>query len=143
MSASQVRPSAGSGQSKPHAGVTLDVRAIDNAALHDPESRHVEVEPIPWKTGDVGAVKPIDRETTWIPKASTAGLRKSVAVARTDVVNGPGCRSHTQLQVQQVAVFGQSFNPKRDRGESAAGRSDRLGAIRVGNSPYACGLDWL
>ncbi|HSO32668.1 MAG TPA: hypothetical protein VLT33_09130 [Labilithrix sp.] len=59
--AAQISP--GSGQSKPHAGVTLDVSAIDHAALHDPASTHVEVEPIPWKTGDVGAVKPIDRET--------------------------------------------------------------------------------
>jgi polyferredoxin len=72
---------AGSGQSKPHAGVTLDVGAIDHAALHDPASMHVEVEPIPWKTGDVGAVKAIDRETTWTPKASTAGLKKPVAAA--------------------------------------------------------------
>ena len=59
--AAQVSP--GSGQSKPHAGVTLDVSAIDHAALHDPQSMHVEVEPIPWKTGDVGAVRAVDRET--------------------------------------------------------------------------------
>ncbi len=71
--------SPGSGESKPHAGVTLDVGAIDHAALHDPASMHVEVEPIPWKTGDVGAVKPIDRETTWTPRASTAGIKTAAA----------------------------------------------------------------
>jgi hypothetical protein len=63
MSAQTSPSKCASGQSKPHAGVTLDVSAIDHAALHDPESMHVEVEPIPWKTGDVGAVKAIDRET--------------------------------------------------------------------------------
>ena len=37
----------------PHAGVKLDVGAIETAHVH----AHESVEPIPWKTGDVGAVK--------------------------------------------------------------------------------------
>ena len=56
-------------RASPHAGVSLDVAAIDHAALHDAEHTHVHVEPIPWKTGDVGAVKPIDRDTTLAPDA--------------------------------------------------------------------------
>ena len=66
--------SRGSGQGTPHAGVTLDVGAIDHASLHDAEHTHVHVEPIPWKTGAVGAVKPIDRETTWTPASPVAAL---------------------------------------------------------------------
>ena len=72
MSASTSDQSRGSGQGTPHAGVQLDVSAIDHAALHDVDHTHVHVEPIPWKTGAVGAVKPIDRETTWLPAGAAA-----------------------------------------------------------------------
>jgi polyferredoxin len=85
MAASTSSSSPGSGQSQPHAGVTLDVGAIDHAALHgSPESldhTHVHVEPIPWKTGAVGAVKPIDRATTWTPVAAASAAPAPAAPA--------------------------------------------------------------
>src|SRR5436305_6250407 len=69
MSAGTSPTSPGSGQGKPHAGVKLDVGAIENAHVHD--HAHEGVEPIPWKTGDVGVVKAIDRVTPFTsPSAS-------------------------------------------------------------------------
>ncbi len=53
-----MRPTATPQQETPHAHVGLDVHRLD-AELH--HTGHVEVEPIPWKTGRVGVVDPIDR----------------------------------------------------------------------------------
>ena len=50
----------------PHGGVSLD---LSNPKAH--AELHPHVEPIPWK-GIVGVVPPIDRETSWQPKAATA-----------------------------------------------------------------------
>ena len=49
----------------PHGGVSLD---LSNPKAH--AELHPHVEPIPWK-GIVGVVPPIDRETSWQPKAAT------------------------------------------------------------------------
>lgn len=76
------RPSE-STSTPPHAGVSLDVTSIDHAALHDKDHTHVHVEPIPWKTGDVGAVKPIDRDTSWKPQHPPQAVRPRGAT-RTD-----------------------------------------------------------
>ncbi|MDF2696656.1 MAG: Ferredoxin, partial [Labilithrix sp.] len=51
-----------------HAGIALDLTSIERQA-HD----HAPVEPIPWKTGDVGVVAPLDVDTSWQPK--TDGLK--------------------------------------------------------------------
>ncbi len=42
-------------EKKPHAGVSLDVHGIESV-----HHAHEQVEPIPWKTGAVGAVPPLD-----------------------------------------------------------------------------------
>jgi polyferredoxin len=58
--------SPGSGQGgKPHAQVSLDLAAIDRAARGEAEHANAHVDPIPWKTGEVGVVAPLDRDTTW------------------------------------------------------------------------------
>lgn len=46
--------------SVPHGGVALDLSMIEHGH-HD----HAPVEPIPWKTGDVGVVPPLDLDTSW------------------------------------------------------------------------------
>lgn len=58
-------------QPREHAGVSLDVHTIEHAHL---PIEHVE--PIPWKTGQVGAVAPIDRDTSWsLPHAAAKAER--------------------------------------------------------------------
>ncbi len=46
-----------------HAGVSLDPGALAGGP-----DVHATVEPIPWKTGRVGAVDAIDRDTSWTPE---------------------------------------------------------------------------
>ena len=64
-----------SSESKPHAGVSLDVHALNQAA-HD---LHEDVEPIPWKTGHVGAVGAIDDVPRKPPVAPPPRPAKSAA----------------------------------------------------------------
>lgn len=56
--------SASSAITEPHAGVVLDVAGIESIERAG-DALHAHVEPIPWKTGEVGAVAPIDRDTSW------------------------------------------------------------------------------
>ncbi len=53
-----------------HSGIKLDPRVTSGAA---PEL-HAPVEPIPWKTGRVGAVDAIDRDTSWSVPAPEQGV---------------------------------------------------------------------
>ena len=61
---------AATSKTSPHPGVTLDVAGATASTLahiyHDGHDAHDFPEPIPWKTGQVGAIAPIDRDTTWI-----------------------------------------------------------------------------
>ena len=56
---------------EPHASVRLDPN-VEAGHVH-----HEHVEPIPWKTGRVGAVDAIDRDTSWVPKREAAPKKKS------------------------------------------------------------------
>ncbi|MCW5832334.1 MAG: hypothetical protein KIS78_07850, partial [Labilithrix sp.] len=59
-----------------HAGVALDLTAIEPGSArvaHD----HAPVEPIPWKTGDVGVVPPLDLDTSFRLAASGLGPLRS------------------------------------------------------------------
>ena len=95
-------------QPREHAGVSLDVHAIEHAHL---PIEHVE--PIPWKTGQVGAVAPIDRDTSWsLPHAKAKAEREAEqAKAHVDAVKKAsgcgsgscGCKSDAKREASEKA----------------------------------------
>jgi polyferredoxin len=75
----------------PHAGVALDPSRIEH--VHD----HAPVEPIPWKTGDVGVVPALDLDTSWSPAplSTSRTASGSGSTERTEAGCGTSCGCKT------------------------------------------------
>ncbi len=60
---------------EPHSSVRLDIGLdrVESGHVH-----HEHVEPIPWKTGRVGAVDAIDRDTSWVAPVTASAIAPSV-----------------------------------------------------------------
>ena len=73
----------------PHAGVSLDLAGIEHA--HD---AHPHVEPIPWKTGEVGVVAPLDRDTTFrLDAPAVTSSARPAAPEKKACGTGCGCKT--------------------------------------------------
>ena len=126
MAASPSSPQAGKADSPAHAGVALDVGSIERHA-HD----HAPVEPINWKTGEVGIVPPLDIETTWVPAArAKAPEARATTPAKK---SGGGCGSGScGCKDAAAPVPAAKEEPAKDPGamkRAAASRMAELASI--------------
>jgi polyferredoxin len=125
----------GSGQNVPHAEVKLDPKAYELAAggaggAHAHAAHeHPDVEPIPWKTGSVGVVPPLDADTSWVPRAGTPAEATTAATA------SPG----TEAIAPTPATF--EPEPKKGCGKGACGCAAKgataTTAATAANAPVA------
>jgi polyferredoxin len=80
-----------------HAGVALDLSAAERA-VHD-HAHFGPIEPIPWKTGDVGVVPGLDVETDWrvtysLRSSPGEPSREAPTAARQGCGDACGCKSN-------------------------------------------------
>lgn len=127
MAAAPTSPQTAKNGVPAHAGVVLDLGSIER---HSHGHDHAPVEPIQWKTGEVGVVPPLDIETTWsVLPAPTAKLppRTGPEPSKKDGGCGSGacgCKSASSPAPQAA--------PARDPGamkRAAASRMAELASI--------------
>ncbi|HEX7602822.1 MAG TPA: 4Fe-4S binding protein, partial [Polyangiaceae bacterium] len=70
-----------------HSGIKLDPRVTSG----DVPEVHAHVEPIPWKTGRVGAVDAIDRDTSWSLPAAVSVVAPARASTKEPEKKTGGC----------------------------------------------------
>ncbi|MDB4945405.1 MAG: Ferredoxin, partial [Labilithrix sp.] len=106
-------PSQSPESSKPHAGVSLDLHALEHAARQD---LHVDVEPIPWKTGDVGAVKAIDdAPRPAAAPAAAAPAAPAPAPKKKDAASMVAAEKRAMAAAENAAGFGVGGAPPRKK----------------------------
>ena len=114
-------PTSSQSSGDPHAGVMLDLAGLDQ---HGHE-HHASVEPIPWKTGDVGVIAPLDLETSFTPKkVSVPAVPKKAEKASCG--SGCGCKTDKAAPVKDTLAMA------RAQASRAAQLADELGLAPLG-----------
>ena len=114
-----------------HAGVRLDPAALTgHAALRSHDHAHEDVAPIPWVTGRVGVVAPLDRDTSWspAPRAAARSASADAAPPKTSAAPRPG-RPAAPSPTPASAPAASAPVPVRDAAKMEAAAEARMASL--------------